>query len=331
MGINNTGDDNLSFLENHKIFAFIALGLAIIIYAFSKTGLEFEISSAGDMGAFGDFFGGVLNPTFTLLGLLALLSTIRIQSKALQVSSEELLNSRKELELTREELSRSTLAQQEQSESIKLQNFENTFFNMIDLHNSNISNLILTQYLQPSSRIQYYFINNKPVSLKDNKDYNSKKAIAQLVSIFKQYNKDYNENDIVLSYEYFYKEYEEILSHYFDTIYQILYFIKQNENSNKSQYSNLFRSQFSKSELKLLYYHGTSRFALKTLKPLLESFQFLEYIDLKNENEKDICRYKYNAYGNNEYAYLIFGDILLNEELNEIEIKEINKKISNQL
>lgn len=136
-------DKELDFLENYKIIASIILGAILISYLYSKTGLGFEISTAGDMGAIGDFFGGLLNPIFALIGLFALLATIKIQSKALNVSSEELINSRKELALTRREIGKATKAQEEQSSSLKLQNFENTFFKMIDVYNSIIFDLEL--------------------------------------------------------------------------------------------------------------------------------------------------------------------------------------------
>ena len=69
--------------------------------------------------------GGTLNPLLAFLSLIALLTTIKIQSKELRATTTEMNNS--------------STALQEQSQSIKLQNFENTFFKMIDVHNSIIS------------------------------------------------------------------------------------------------------------------------------------------------------------------------------------------------
>jgi uncharacterized membrane protein len=88
-------DKELDYLENYKTIASIILGAVFLSYLYSKTGLGFEISNAADMGAIGDFFGGLLNPIFALIGLFALLATIKIQSKALKISSDELANSRK--------------------------------------------------------------------------------------------------------------------------------------------------------------------------------------------------------------------------------------------
>ena len=100
--------------------------LGLYLFNFGKYGFSPE---QGDWGAFGDFIGGTLNPIFAFLSLIAILMTIRIQSKELKTSTEE-------LKLTRGEVKRSADAQKEHSESIKLQNFENTFFKMLDLHTS---------------------------------------------------------------------------------------------------------------------------------------------------------------------------------------------------
>ncbi|MFD1245868.1 hypothetical protein [Paralysiella testudinis] len=74
---------------------------------------------------FGDYMGGVINPIFGFASLIALLVTIRLQAQ--------------ELAATREELKRSAKAQEnsekalvEQSEIFSQQQFETTFFALLD-------------------------------------------------------------------------------------------------------------------------------------------------------------------------------------------------------
>jgi len=74
-----------------------------------------------EWGQFGDYVGGVLNPLLSFLALVAVLIAVVLQNKELQHS--------------REELKRSSQALEEQSESLRIQNFENTFFQMIRIHN----------------------------------------------------------------------------------------------------------------------------------------------------------------------------------------------------
>ena len=111
------------------IFSLIAIFAVIILSAFfygitQNPNFEEIIKVWAN---FGDFMGGTLNPILAALSLFGLLFTIYYQNK--------------ELEETRKELKKSVQAQQEQSESLKLQNeatklqmFENTFFNLIDIY-----------------------------------------------------------------------------------------------------------------------------------------------------------------------------------------------------
>lgn len=77
--------------------------------------------SRADFGTMGDFFGGILNPLFSFLGLLMLLATLSLNQK--------------ELELSRKELKDSSSALKEQSETLKKQRFEDTFFSLLDQFN----------------------------------------------------------------------------------------------------------------------------------------------------------------------------------------------------
>ena len=343
--------NNLNFLDDYKIFAGVALFIAILAYVLAKTELGATIGTTADLGAVGDFFGGILNPTFALIGLFALLATIKMQSKALDISSEELVNSRKELELTRKELFKSANAQQEQSESIKQQNFESTFFNMLDLHNKNIDNISLVKLakdekysrgivygcyeinkykidtiirnkiLRTAQRHDNNILKDKENYVFDDKDYNSKKAIDRLVSILIRYMTNKREINLEQLYEDFHNEYQEIIGHYFGTIYQILKFINDSDIENKERYSSLFRSQFSKSELQLLFYHGTSKIARRRFAPLLIKFEFFEHLSyIENINDYYISFYTelVLAVNKNSVKSKVFGE---NKEWKEHIIK----------
>ena len=94
-----------------------------------------------DWGAVGDFFGGVLNPTFALLSLILIAYTLMQNKKALEQSekaieqgtkaieqNEKALRvSNEELALTRDELANSATALQEQAKLLAVQSFETTF------------------------------------------------------------------------------------------------------------------------------------------------------------------------------------------------------------
>lgn len=89
------------------------LGAAFFTYLlfFGSQGFS---SSQETWGQFGDFLGGTVNPLMSFLALIAIVLTIILQSKQIELSKIELSLSRQELTATREELAQSRLAAQEQ-------------------------------------------------------------------------------------------------------------------------------------------------------------------------------------------------------------------------
>lgn len=259
-----------------SVFIFWFYGL--ITYTYNQTSTSNDSVIYSNFGTIGDFIGGILNPILALIGLFALLTTIKLQSK--------------ELKLTRKELKKSSKALKEQSDSFKIQNdsikqqnFENTFFKMIDLHNDIINNLT---YREQKVRMEKGDISQYIV------EDSSKKVISILLNQFKKNNKT---NYINENYDKFYKTYQEKIGHYFGNIYQILKFIDESKIENKKRYSSLFRAQFSVSELELLAYHCLSEIAIEKFKPLIEKYQFLEHIDKKSVLQEVIILYDKKAFG----------------------------------
>lgn len=71
-------------------------------------------------GQLGDFFGGVLNPILSFVAILAVLYTIRLQSRELGEAREET------------KIANRTLAKQ--TEVFERQNFDSVFFRMLEVH-----------------------------------------------------------------------------------------------------------------------------------------------------------------------------------------------------
>ena len=77
------------------IFLFALLSIPILVH--------FTGGDLSERGQWGDFFGGTLNPTLTFLTVVGLIYTIILQKNELGLS-------RRELELTREEVAKSAIA-----------------------------------------------------------------------------------------------------------------------------------------------------------------------------------------------------------------------------
>ncbi len=72
-------------------------------------------------GTFGDYLGGTLNPIISFLALIGLLYTIHQQAQ--------------EMQATREELKQAAEQQHRQADIFNLQQFESTFFSLLEQHN----------------------------------------------------------------------------------------------------------------------------------------------------------------------------------------------------
>lgn len=327
-------NNDLDFIEEYGKYALAILAVAVLAYIFLNTGPGASIKDKASWGAMGDYFGGMLNPTFALLGLFALLKTIRIQSEELRTSNKALEYSNEELQLTRTEAHLSREALQEQSNSIKLQNFENTFFNMINLHNEIIQGIKFTtvNYIFKSDlndSIDFEITFKVEENAFANKDLDSicinLKKFLNTYNTLENYMKEINyknlsninqanmTNDLYLL---FYNVHDQYVGTYFRNIYQILKVISK-KGINEKFYSNILRAQLSNHELEFLFYHCASQIGNTEFIILLIKFEFLEHLRYNKEiNKQDVKLYMKKAselgyqqnkvFGNNkEWASMI--------------------------
>lgn len=280
-------------------FGLFALFCIVSVFAYYEyIFFDFKIdSNVEHFGQFGDFIGGTLNPILAFLSFMALLYTIKIQMDELKLSREE-------LEATRKELEGSRIAQQEQSESLKLQNqatklqmFENTFFQLIDLFNKEKEKLFKNS-MQISTFASHIKINmnfnevNIPRTIFPNREnLQTIRATTAYLYILKAYNGNYNN---------FNMKYESETASYFGQLYQILKFIDKSNIENKQRYVNIFRAQFTKDELEFLFYHCLGNIGKRRFKKLVEDYEFFEHIILNEDIEKQLLDYDKNSFGKNE-------------------------------
>ena len=85
-------------------------------------------------GTFGDYLGGTLNPIISFLALIGLLYTIHQQAQEMQATREELKQAAEQQRQQVEQQSR-------QSEIFNLQQFESTFFSLLEQHNKIVETL----------------------------------------------------------------------------------------------------------------------------------------------------------------------------------------------
>jgi hypothetical protein len=223
-------------------FAIIATALVFVINLLSLGRSTF--------GEWGDFFGGVLNPILTFLTFMGLLITIAIQSA--------------ELKEARKEAARSASALENQNLAITKQNFENTFFQMLSLHNQIVESIDLynkdTKRTSKGRDCFTTFVNrlNKHYQLNKRGDFS------------------HSENALILkSYGQFWEKAETELGHYFRYLFNITSFVKNSNPSNSEFYMRLLRAQLSYQEMIVLFYNCQTPQG-KKFKDLVEEFTLLD-------------------------------------------------------
>lgn len=232
----------------------IAFGVGVLLFCFNifvhLLGIPFGALNAG---TFGDFLGGVLNPILAFLTFIGLIFTIIIQ--------------RKELHLARFEYSKSAEALVNQSDSAKEQNIDNTFFNLISLHNNITNELVIT--VREDAFGNCYMVKPVGKEIKE-KSYTGRETFTVIRKLI---SRDAVSGELVKqNYDKFQVQRNNVVSHYFRNLYQILNYISSSGLDEKHQrkYARIVRSQLSSDELIILYFN--------CLSPQVDSGKFLALI-----------------------------------------------------
>lgn len=266
-----------------SLFVIALLSGAIVILVYANYFSGGITADHGRWGAMGDFFGGTLNPIFGFIGLFALLLTIAIQNKELSNSTRELRTSARALN--------------EQSSSLKIQNFENTFFQLLGLHNNIVSDM---------------FVGEADSADKGLNGRDCFKIIYDYFEIYYKRKNKYAEDKnnylaiIEEAYDEFFISQQADIGHYFRNLYTIVKFVDNSEVENKKQYVSILRAQLSSYELSLLFYNCLWSVGRKKFKALIERYELLENMNINLLlNPKDqLPLYEKKAYGELELPYI---------------------------
>lgn len=227
----------------------------------------------------GIFFGGLLNPILTCCTFIAVLYTIALQRKELDLSREE-------LKATRQEVKRSGDIMEQQANTLKQQTFENTFFQMMNLHDSIISSLSHEAYnIKYEGRDVFGTFYNALTRAYSNVELNKNKL----------------SDDAILhtAYSNYWTLAESKLAHYYRYLFNIVRFVDRSDFSN-GPYMNLVRAQISNDEALLLFYNGLSKQG-ENFKMYIEKYALLNNMPRdKALNPTHLKFYSSNAYGENE-------------------------------
>ena len=169
-------------------------------------------------GTFGDYLGGTLNPIISFLALIGLLYTIHQQAQEMQATREELKQAAEQQRQQVEQQSR-------QSEIFNLQQFESTFFSLLDQHNKIIEKII-TPIEDKTGYSNYEISITQSVISSLNNGYQPPPIDPLTYNNYDIISNYYIANKIRLNHE---------LRRYFIILFQILKFISLNLSNDRNE------------------------------------------------------------------------------------------------
>jgi hypothetical protein len=185
-------------------------------------------------------------------------------------------------------LQRQALA--DQNAQFSKQNFESTFFHLLNMQNQITSQMKITQFVTTASGgrtsdiirtiegrdcFEQWFANLKADIMKNtsapylrqNLEREPKRVTsAELAPLVRA------------GYESFFKSHLANLGPYFNNLYHLIEFVRRSEMIDKQWCVNLAAAQLSSYELALLFYHGMSPYG-QQLTPLIQEFSLLKNMD----------------------------------------------------
>lgn len=231
--------------ENDNYTWLIIIILLVILMWF---GSLYLLKDKSDRGTFGDMFGAV-NALFSGLAFAGLIFAIILQKKELGLQRLELRDTRLEFAT--------------QNDTLKKQRFENTFFQLINLHHVIVDHF---SYYEKKQHIEKRdVIKNAGIDLIEVLKFVRKKKVDENIYHDINYvdieitNLEDEEEYIKKAYEAFYDLYHLSFSHYFRNLYHIFKFIYTSDLINKNEkhfYASIVRAQLSPEELLLVFYNS---------------------------------------------------------------------------
>lgn len=288
----------LLWLRNNLLSVMIVMVLVLFL---SNLCLVFLPYDENERGTFGDQFGAV-NALFSGLAFAGLIYTIILQRHDLKLQRRDLRLQREELALTRKEMEEQTAEFEKQNETLKIQRFENTFFNMMSQFQEVVNNLTVmvttsSGIYESKGRDVFQAQFEKTVVYVDLKNEAKNKArFRGMKGALEKYNLD----------GYLYSDTPTCFDHYFRLLYRILKFVKTTSlvttYEEEYEYTAMLRAVLSRYELVWLFYNGLT-YGEDKLKPLIERYAMLS--NLRTDMLADCSEIDEGAYAPSAYTKTI--------------------------
>jgi hypothetical protein len=196
------------------------------------------------------------------------------------------LMQKEELELQRKELTETRGVFQQQNETMKRQQFESSFFQMLFAHHEMVrafdfvkdlgepivgKDVFRTYFFQLKSQVESEIF--KPALTRFNEGGIKEELPMGTVKI--------SISEMVKCYEGIFDVRESDLSVYFLSLYQVFKYVEDSSITDKEKYTKIVRSQLSSFELTFLFYNGLSKYGKNFKDKYLEPYSVLENMTWK--------------------------------------------------
>lgn len=231
--------------------------VVIVIVIFLLWGISgYVLYPYKERGTFGDMFGAV-NSLFSGLAFAGIILAILLQRIELRLQ-------RIELEQTREELKGQKEQFILQNETLRKQNFENTFFQMLSLHQQMVSGLEAPHIsAQRLVRGRECFITFHERFRKE----------------YKNVETDEDREAINTSFDKFYRGMQGYVNHYYKGLANIFLFVDESSVDDKNFYARIIKGQLSDHELVMLFYYCVSSIGRDRFKEFIVRYNLFEELN----------------------------------------------------
>lgn len=229
-----------------------------------------NILNEGIVGQFGDFIGGIVGSLFTLVGVILFYVALtdqrvdfRTNQNALSLQIEALNQQIIEFKAQRKELESTRKIYEQQTKTMKNQQFDSNFYSLLN------GFITLKKNLNDSC-ISGDFFEDKFQLLAENIKYDKN------INLINFHNK------IIEEYESIYLEDRAKLFIYFKNVYRLLKMIDACDHLNLEEkifYSRVLRDQITNTELLVLHYNYHSVYG-KPVQHLVLKYDFLKHIEI---------------------------------------------------
>lgn len=241
----------------------LIIGILMIFIPYDiidKKTIFYFVFNTKEYDKLGQFISGVTSPFISISAFILLYMTYKSQ---------------------KEELEQSRSVMENQSKTMELQRFENTFFQMLSLHHQIVNGIDLVEKYNITTTKGIGGFQPRAIFSHEGTIQNAERTIIGRDVFMNRYQSFYDElkeseesEMFIETYIVFYTKFQSDAGHYFRNVYRIIKLVDITNMSfeKKYYYTSIIRAQLSDYELLWLFYNCLSENGVEKFKPLVEKY-----------------------------------------------------------